>query len=1112
MEPETVPILRIRLFDILRVEYDGTLAEGLPRAAQRLLAYLALFRQTHVAQNVTSVLWPEVPRADANSLLSESLKVLVDWFGSHQFLEGDIIGLVFTEELWIDVAEFEAITARPAHQNIATISNAIRLGQPNLLVDWGDDWVTTERYRLQAVYNQALARWLPVLESEHHYAAALDGARWLQAIDPAYEPVYQRLIHLFVLQGSRADTWSAVTRRLHSSIHGHGALILIGGEAGLGKTSLALACEQQAREHGADFVIGRCYEWGTVPYLLWQEVCDGVAACRGITTEPLPEPFGSGPPATSVHHLQQTVSRWLADAVAETPLVLVLDDLHWADPDSLALLELITRKIDQLPILLIATYRTEETHRDHPLYLSLPTLQRNRPVETIRLRSLSLDDTQRLISGYLGPPHATLAEYIYQRAEGHPLFSVELLHDLVEQNLLARDADGRWLPPKHDTPIPTLLRQIITQRVARLGDTAERMLTAAAVVGEIWELAVVETVLNIPEEALLDALEQALRARLIRAVDDCGECYRFAHGLIHEVLYSQPIARRRKQLHRQIADVIAHRQPDNVTALAHHSYQAEQWVQAYTYCCAAGDAAGQRFATNSALRFYQHALDALENQGNLADAVAFITIYARLARAHEILEQREAVETAYARMRDAAERAGDLAAQGRALIGLANSRGHLYQLELSETTAQQALRLAYQIENESLMAQAHIALAYIKLVHGQLAEGQQHLDQVLRYAHAAHDRAALSGAYRQQAYSTIWSGNYHEGERLALAALENARSEHDILLITGGLQILSYARIELGHYAQAHQDLLSALEAGESIGAHHHQLPRFLNQMGYLYQEIGDAERALDWDRRALVASRHDTLPTREMERYSLLNMTTDLLRLGRMDEALDILAEFEAIKDMAEFARFRYFNRYQLLLAEIDLARGDFPSALEQASAAREMAAAYGARKNIARSYLFEGQALTGLKRISTARDALRQAVTYADEIEHGSLRWIARLRLAQAGDSDAHPQALALVEATAQTLQGSPLQSVFLSAPLVRMLRAGESAAEPYPAGLTAREVEVLRLVATGATNGQIADALHISVRTVTTHVTNILNKTNCDNRTAATAFAIQHDLVST
>ena len=129
---------------------------------------------------------------------------------------------------------------------------------------------------------------------------------------------------------------------------------------------------------------------------------------------------------------------------------------------------------------------------------------------------------------------------------------------------------------------------------------------------------------------------------------------------------------------------------------------------------AAGDAASQGFATNSALRFYQQALDALENRADHAEVAAFITVYERLAHAHQVLEQKEAVETAYARMRDAAEQAGDLTAQARALIGLANSRGHLYQLELAETTARQALRLAEQINHESLMAQAHATLGYVQ--------------------------------------------------------------------------------------------------------------------------------------------------------------------------------------------------------------------------------------------------------------------------------------------------------------------------------------------------------------------------------------------------------------
>jgi len=151
-------------------------------------------------------------------------------------------------------------------------------------------------------------------------------------------------------------------------------------------------------------------------------------------------------------------------------------------------------------------------------------------------------------------------------------------------------------------------------------------------------------------------------------------------------------------------------------------------------------------------------------------------------------------------------------------------------------------------------------------------------------------------------------------------------------------------------------------------------------------------------------------------------------------------------------------------------------------------------------------------MRHAQEAKNALKQAVALADEIEHGSLRWIARYYLSKAGDKEARKQALALVDDIVTSLAGSPLQEVFLSARLVRALQEGEPGLPSAPAGLTEREIQVLQLIAQGATNSDIAAQLHITVRTVTTHVSNILNKTNCDNRTAAAAFAIQHNLLDT
>ncbi|MCL4863313.1 MAG: AAA family ATPase, partial [Caldilineaceae bacterium] len=199
--------------------------------------------------------------------------------------------------------------------------------------------------------------------------------------------------------------------------------------------------------------------------------------------ETLPEPFGSGPVAPSIHELIQRVASQLYRLAAKQPLLLILDDLHWADQDSLDLLEFVTRNLDRTPLLLIGAYRSEELQQRRPLYSYLSVLRHNRPVEFIAMTPLDIDGTMRLVEGYHGACTAQLGRYLHERTEGHPLFLVELLNNLMGRDLLAKDALGLWLKPIHDVPVPHLLQQVITERVERLGAQAETFLEVAAVVG-----------------------------------------------------------------------------------------------------------------------------------------------------------------------------------------------------------------------------------------------------------------------------------------------------------------------------------------------------------------------------------------------------------------------------------------------------------------------------------------------------------------------------------------------------------------------------------------------------------------------------------------------------
>jgi len=261
-----------------------------------------------------------------------------------------------------------------------------------------------------------------------------------------------------------------------------------------------------------------------------------------------------------------------------------------------------------------------------------------------------------------------------------------------------------------------------------------------------------------------------------------------------------------------------------------------------------------------------------------------------------------------------------------------------------------------------------------------------------------------------------------------------------------------------------------------------------------------------------------------------LLNLANDELLAGRIQAAAGYRQEVETILELAQMSRYRVINRYHLVCAELALAQGDAAAALQSTAEAASLAQAKGMTKNSAKSLLLAGQALLRLGRTYEAAQRLEQAVTLADSIAHGSLRWKTRLRLAEAYVLLGRPnvellhQALELVTRLAGSLDDEPLRAAFLASPLVVELRSNARssaalaeattsapvAASDYPAGLSVREVEVLRLVAQGATNRQIAETLVISVKTVNAHITHILNKIGCDNRTAATTFAIQHGLL--
>ncbi|MEM7130880.1 MAG: BTAD domain-containing putative transcriptional regulator [Chloroflexota bacterium] len=802
----------------------------------------------------------------------------------------------------------------------------------------------------------------------------------------------------------REDALALLEERLVGLHQGEGALILIEGEAGIGKTTLAQQLGKQATAQGVYFAVGRSYEHGIAPvFAPWLELFAELFADSsfpGQIQASLPPPFGQGEPASDAYQLMQSIADRLATIASSQPLIFLLDDVHWADSHSLDLLDFVTRRIENRSILVLVTFRGEELSRSHSLYNLLPQIRRNRPAESVRLAPLTVQEMSRVVEGRLGLCSHELALYVHERSEGNPLFLVELLNDLIDQDALTKNSRGQWQPPIQEIPVPALLQQLITQRIAHLGEGPEAMLTVASIAGEIWELALVEAVLDWGEEPLLESLDTLLQSNVITPVDEREERYRFSHGLWRETLYNLQLGRIRRRRHAKIGAVLetwseSSQNPDAyVTKLAYHFDAAGDWAKALRYTREAGDVASRRFNGYAAYQFYEQAIHIAQKNAPEIEPTITTNLYERLGDSYLLLNRKDEAEKAFHLMIEAAQEGGDPWAESRGLAQLSSIQAGLDRLDESRQSGIMALHLAEQLGDQKLLAASHYHLGHIDAVVGQLESAQNHLAMAEHLALETETPRLLARSHQNQVYLAIWTGQYQRAEEIAASAVRAARSARDGLALNGARWVLGLSQIELGNYMQAHKTLQSALDHAKESGEQHYMV-KLLNTMGYLFSELGAPAEALLWDQQALEHCPKDNINRNlEAQHYTLLNLATDALQAGRLGLTSEYLGEFEAIHKTL-FAHFRYINRYHLLQAEFALARQEPDEALNYLSEAQTLAEAKSMKKNILKCHWLRGQALMMKSCSEPSITALKQAVALADQLKHGSLHWKSRLAL---------------------------------------------------------------------------------------------------------------------
>ncbi len=450
----------------------------------------------------------------------------------------------------------------------------------------------------------------------------------------------------------RESERARVRLHLDGALEGRGGVVILAGDPGSGKSRLADEMGAEAQGRGMQYLAGRCYEMSqSQPYTPLVEVLEAAerrlepAAFRsalgdaaGEVARLLPQlrrryddvpPAAELPPDEARRFLHVSVRDMLASLAAVRPLCIVWDDLHWADDQTVAFVEFLAEALHDLPILLVGTYTHAELTPARPLRAVIEVLHRRRLVETFEVGTLRLEDVDVLLRSIAGaPPPPALVSRLYEDTEGNVFFFEEVVRHLAERGRLFDD-NGRWRTQlaSLDLEVPETLRLTIMRRLEHLSEEARSVLARAGLVGRGFGFDLIELVSDLTEDALLDALDDAERARLITSTVDAGVVqFRFSHELIRQTLVSDISPARRQRLHGRIADAMEKIYEHTlVEHAANIVYQLERAGRSDAeriarLSLAAGDRAFDAAAYDEALRHYERALSATPTDDHLSSA------------------------------------------------------------------------------------------------------------------------------------------------------------------------------------------------------------------------------------------------------------------------------------------------------------------------------------------------------------------------------------------------------------------------------------------------------------------------------------------------------------
>ncbi|MFG1807579.1 helix-turn-helix transcriptional regulator [Streptomyces sp. NPDC049040] len=978
----------------------------------------------------------------------------------------------------------------------------------------------------------------------------------------------------------RENDLARLTGVLERASAGDPRAVLLAGDAGVGKTRTLTEVAAHAAATGMTVLTGHCVDLGDVglPYLPFTEILGAAAgddrlapafAAHPAVDRLMDTASRTGGASDPGNHLQlyEGITGLLADLADLTPLLLVLEDLHWADQSSRDLLRfLLSRGILQRPspgrpprrLAVFASYRADDLHRRHPLRPLLAELIRLPSVERMELRPMADADVAQLVHAlHTGPVSDSTVRRIIERAEGNAFYAEELLAAL----------------PGHDTPdsfaVPGglgglgSLADVLLIRIEQLSETAQQVLRTAAVAGRRVGHDLLRDAVQLPDEELESALREAVGHQLLRPDDNAT--YSFRHALTREAVYADLLPGERVRLHGLFARLLAEggRSAESAAERAHHSRESHDLADALAASLEAADHAQRVGAPAAELRHLETALElwAAVDEPDRPATGGTITLALRAsAAAARAGEPHRAVQLT----RSALARAGedtDSELAARVRYTLAGNLMRVDSLTDAFTYSSEALALIpaeppsytwvwaaathvmaarYVGREEEAEQVARQALEIAELLH--LADAQADL-LISLVGMEAHNRRSAKGRDRLRRARELarTAGNRPVEVRalfnLAIGCYESGDLDEALTWIGDGLDRARHAGLLSSPYALELRYLQSLLlytlgrwdECAQAAAVGAELLPvagGFANGPAlYVALARGEHDAAVA-GARALLDQPFDWMSTL----VASVVLTDAAALQGDAEESVRrTRASVEALTDASESELPDVVVRLAALTlaavadaAEESRLSGDTSAAEHWTATARELvelARSTAARGEDGTRQGPEGQAWLSRAEAEGVRaatgpdvDAWHRAVTafgYGDPYELARCRRRLAEALLNADRREEAAEQAAAARDTAVRLGAVPLREAVDT--LVRRGRlTGTSAIGDRITALTARESDVLRLLGRGRTNRQIGEELFISGKTASVHVSNILAKLGATSRTEAVAIAYRERLI--